>query len=81
MTIPPTSGSIRSLCTLSAIRDTSGNIILQNPLPGNRGTLGQNAIEMPGTWTFDAGFGKRFRIDETKGFTLRVDATNVFNHS
>jgi hypothetical protein len=73
-------GSIRSLCTLTAIADSSNNIVLQNPLPGKRGTLGQNSIEMPGMWTFDAGFGKRFRIDETKGFSLRVDATNIFNH-
>jgi hypothetical protein len=75
-----TAATLRSLCTLTAVADASGNVVLQNPLPGARGTLGQNAIEMPGTWSFDSGFGKRFRINETKGLTVRMDATNIFNH-
>jgi hypothetical protein len=73
-------GSLRSACTLSAIADASGTVILQNPQPGTRGNLGQNVIEQPGVWTFDAGLGKRFRITESKSFMLRMDATNVFNH-
>jgi hypothetical protein len=72
--------ALRSVCTLSAITDASGNIVLQNPKPGQRGNLGQNVIEQPGTWTFDAGFGKRFKIRESKAFTVRMDAQNVFNH-
>ena len=68
------------MCTLSAITDASGKVILQNPKPGTRGNLGQSVIEQPGTWTFDAGMGKRFKISESKGFTFRMDATNVFNH-
>jgi hypothetical protein len=44
--------NLRSLCTLNAVADPSGNIVLQNPLPGSRGTLGQNIIELPahGRW-------------------------------
>jgi hypothetical protein len=72
--------SLRAQCTLSAITDASGNVVLQNPLPGTRGNLGQNVIEQPGTWTFDASFGKRFRVTESKAFTFRMDAQNVFNH-
>jgi hypothetical protein len=72
--------SLRSVCTLSAITDASGNVVLQNPKPGMRGNLGQNVIEQPGTWTFDGSFGKRFRVTESKGFTVRMDATNIFNH-
>jgi hypothetical protein len=72
--------SLRTACTLSAITDASGNIVLRNPLPGTRGNLGRNVIEQPGTWTFDGSFGKRFRIDETKALTFRMDATNIFNH-
>jgi hypothetical protein len=65
---------------LSAITDASNNIVLQNAKPGLRGNLGRNIIEQPGTWTFDGSFGKRFRIDESKALTFRMDATNIFNH-
>jgi hypothetical protein len=72
--------SLASLCTLQAVQNSDGQIVLQTPLPGNRGTFGQNRIENLGTWTTDAALQKRVRIAETKSFTLRVDATNVFNH-
>ena len=72
--------SIRSVCTLSAIQDSAGNIVLKNPLPATRGNLGQNVIENPGLWNFDGSFGKRFKVNESKAVTIRVDATNVFNH-
>ncbi len=58
-----------------------GSVVLQNPLPGQRRTLAQNSIEMPGTWSFDSGFGgTRFKLDETRGLTIRMDASNIFNH-
>src|SRR5262249_40920641 len=72
--------TLRSVCTLSAITDASGKIVLQNPKPGTRGNLGKNVIEQPGTWTFDASMGKKFKISESKAFTFRMDATNVLNH-
>jgi hypothetical protein len=72
--------NLRSLCTLNAVADSSGRIILQNPLPGARGTLGQNIIEMPGTWTLDMAVSKGFAISESKRLRLRVDALNIFNH-
>ena len=65
---------------LTAVTDASGNIVLQNPLPGTRGSLGQNSIEMPGTWTFDSGIGKGIKLPEARVLTLRIDATNIFNH-
>jgi hypothetical protein len=71
---------IRSLCTLNAIQDSSGRIVLQNPLPGTRGTLGQTVIEQPGTWSLDAAVSKGFRISETKRVRFRMDALNIFNH-
>ena len=73
-------GSLRSACTLSAIADASGKVVLQNPQPGTRGNLGQNVIAQPGIWTLDGSLGKRFKITESKAFTLRMDATNIFNH-
>jgi len=72
--------SLQSLCQLSAIQDSSGNIVLQNPLPGTRGNLGQNVIELPGVWTFDAGIRKGFSVGESKRLHIRMDATNIFNH-
>jgi hypothetical protein len=72
--------NIRSLCTLNAIADSSGNIVLQNPLPGRRGNLGQNILEMPGSWTLDAAIRKSFRISESKRLEFRLDAANLLNH-
>ena len=57
-----------------------GLIVLQNPLPGQRGTLGLNTMQGPGLWFFDAAMSKTFRIDESKSVQVRVDAKNVLNH-
>jgi hypothetical protein len=68
-------------CTLNAVADArTGQIILQNPLPGKRGTLGLRAIEAPGRWRFDANLSKTVKITETKSLQFRVDATDVLNH-
>jgi hypothetical protein len=72
--------TLQTLCTLNAIRDASGQVVLQTPLPGTRGTLGRNTIEGLGTWTADMAIEKRVRLAETRSFTVRVDARNIFNH-
>jgi len=73
--------TLQSLCTLSAIADVKTNqILLQNPLPGTRGTLGQRVLEGPDRWRFDASLAKSIKISETKNLQFRVDAQNVFNH-
>jgi hypothetical protein len=72
--------SLRSICTLNAVADSSGRIVLQNARPGVRGTLGQNVMELPGTWGLDGALSKRFQVGESRSFQLRVDALNVFNH-
>lgn len=73
--------SLTSACTLSAVADsTSGQILLQNPLPGKRGTLGLSSIEGPGVWRFDANMTKAFRVGEGRTLQLRMDATNLLNH-
>jgi hypothetical protein len=72
---------IRPYCTLQAVRDAgTKQILLQNPKPGHRGTLGQRTLELPGAWAFDAAMAKSVRITESKSLQLRMDATNVFNH-
>jgi len=72
---------IRPYCTLQAVTDANtGQILLQNPKPGTRGTLGQRTMELPGAWAFDAAMAKSIRITESKSLQLRMDATNVMNH-
>jgi hypothetical protein len=73
---------VRTECAagLTAIADSSGNIVLQNPLPGQRGTLGQRTITNPGSWRLDGSLGKSFQISESKQLQIRFDATNILNH-
>jgi hypothetical protein len=72
---------LKPYCTLMAVADAkSGQILLQNPLPGTRGSLGQRTMELPGQWDFDANIGKSFRISEAKSLQVRIDATNILNH-
>jgi hypothetical protein len=72
--------SLKSLCTLSAIADSKGNIVLQNPQPGTRGNLGQNVIENPGMWSLNTSMSKAFKMRENMNLKFRLDATNILNH-
>jgi hypothetical protein len=67
-------------CSLTAIADSSGKIVLQNAQPGKRGTLGQGTITGPGSWSLDGSLSKSFRVTESKQVQIRFDATNVLNH-
>ena len=67
-------------CTNTAIADSNGNIILQNAKPGQLGSLGLRPLYGPGSWNFDANLQKRIRITESKDMSVRVDASNLFNH-
>ena len=72
---------LQPYCTLQAVTDAkTGQILLQNPLPGRRGNLGQKTMELPGQWAFDAALSKTVRVAESKSLQIRVDATNVLNH-
>ena len=57
-----------------------GVIVLKNPLPGERGTLGLNTVEGPGLWFLDASISKAVHITESKTLQVRVDASNILNH-
>jgi hypothetical protein len=72
--------SIQPFCTLSAVTDKSGNIILQNAQPGVRGNVGLQTIEGAGVWTADMAIGKTFKLNETVNAKVRMDAKNIFNH-
>jgi hypothetical protein len=72
---------LRNFCTLQAVTDAKTNqIVLQNPQPGTRGTIGRQSIALPGTWSFDANMGKTFKIGESNGLQVRFDSTNILNH-
>src|SRR5262249_51785984 len=72
---------LNTFCTLNAIMDTRINqVVLQNPLPGNRGTLGQRALYLPGTWRFDANMRKVITMAESRTLEFRIDASDIFNH-
>jgi len=72
--------SLKLICTLTAIRNSSGQIVLQNPLPGTRGNLGQNVIENPGMWSLNTSMSKSFRVKENIHLRFRMDATDILNH-
>ena len=72
---------LQGQCTLNAMRNSSsGQIVLQNPLPGQRGSIGLRTLEAPGRWRFDANLSKSFKISESKSLQFRLDATDVLNH-
>ena len=68
------------VCTLNGIANSSGQVVLQTPLPGTRGTLGQRTVEGLGTWSTDMAIQKKIKLTESKSMTVRLDATNIFNH-
>ena len=73
--------SIQPLCTLQAAVDsTNDTIVLQNPLPGQMGNMRYNKFRNQTRWNADMSMSKSVSLDETKGFRIRVDISNIFNH-
>ena len=70
----------RTACTLGAIADARGRILLQHSAPGTLGNLGENWIEGPGSFRFDMSASKTVRIGENKSIQVRMDARNILNH-
>jgi len=71
---------LTGFCTLQAVTDSNGKILLQNPQPGTRGSLGLASLTLPGNWAFDASLIKSVRLTESKALQIRMDSTDVFNH-
>jgi hypothetical protein len=77
-----TNENLSSFCTLNGIKDTRLNqFVLVNPQPGTRGTLGQRALYLPGTWRFDANLRKSFSLSESKTLEFRFDGSDILNHA
>jgi hypothetical protein len=69
--------NLRNLCTLNAVADAqTGQVLLQNPLPGARGSIGLRSIEGSGLWRFDANLSKSIKLGESRSLQFRLDATN-----
>lgn len=79
--LPEGPANLPGRCTIDALADAGGNIVLRHAEPGEIGTLGLNTIEGPGRWDVDMNIQKNIQIDETKSVTFRLDAENVFNHA
>lgn len=63
-----------------AILDPSGKMVLNNPLPGQLGSLGIYYIQGNGSIGLDMTMTKRIRIDESRSVEFRGTATNLLNH-
>jgi hypothetical protein len=73
--------SLSNFCSLLAVTDArTGEIVLQNPQPGTRGTIGRQSIALPGQWSLDGNMSKTFQISESKSVQVRFDSTNILNH-
>jgi hypothetical protein len=82
---PATGAEASGPCSITAIAKrnpdgTAGEILLQYPEPGKKGSLGKNNIQALGQWSFDMNLSKSFTFSETKSGQIRFDATNVLNH-
>jgi hypothetical protein len=71
---------LASFCTLQAVADSNGKVVLQNAQPGTRGGLGLASLTLPGNWAFDASLAKSVRLTESKSLQIRMDSTDVLNH-
>jgi hypothetical protein len=65
--------------TNQVVKDQNGNIVLQNPGPGTTGNSSQRWFEGPANFRVDAALQKKVQIDESRSFTVRVDAVNFLN--
>ena len=74
-----TRNNIAGRSTMRAIADSSGRVILANPLPGTLGNLASMFLEGPGSFRFDVNLIKRIRVAEGKTLELRADALDVAN--
>jgi len=72
--------SIAFRCNSNAITDSSGNILLQHPLPGEAGSFGTDNITGLGSWGLDMSMSKEVQITENVSMTIRMDSTNILNH-
>jgi hypothetical protein len=73
--------SLQAACTLNAIADAkTGQVLIQNAMPGTVPTMGLGSIIGPGRWRFDANISKAIKMNEKKSLQFRLDVSNILNH-
>ena len=73
--------SLQSACTLNAITDANtGQVLIQNAMPGTVPTMGLGSLIGPGRWRFDANISKSIKVREDKMLQFRLDVTDLLNH-
>jgi hypothetical protein len=73
--------NLQSLSTLYAIQGSSGQTLLQNPVPGSLGPLSASSYRGLGTFTLNMQLSKAVTLSKEHNITLRVraDAINLLN--
>jgi len=73
--------NLQSLSSLYAIQNASGQIVLENPAPGNLGTLNPTNFRGLGSFTLNLEVSKPIVINRERGITaiFRADAINLLN--
>ena len=68
--------------TNQVIVDPSGNVILQNPVPGRTGNAATNMPGLigPGQAGYDISVSKKVTLGEARFFTFRADVIDALNH-
>ena len=80
-TIKALPSNLQSLSTLYAIQNANGQIILQNPAPGQLGTLSPTNLRGLGSFTLNLQLSKPIVISRERNITaiFRADAINLLN--
>ncbi len=74
-----TINNIRSLSTLFAVANSSGQILFENAAPGQLGSLGNSVLRGPALFNLDLNLIKRIRITEKVTFQVQADALSATN--
>ena len=74
-----TANNIRGQSTLFAMANSSGQIVLENPLPGQLGGLGFGSLRGPGLFNLDLNLIKRIQLTEKVLLQLQADALSATN--
>jgi len=78
-----TAQGLQGSCTLRAfaLNGDASKLVFVNPYPTERGNFAQNSLRQPPIWSADMTMSKSIRITEGKSLSIRMDATNIFNHA
>jgi hypothetical protein len=73
--------SLQAACTLNAITDAkTGQVLIQNAMPGTVPSMGIGGLIGPGRWRFDANISKAIKVNENKTLQFRLDVSDLLNH-